>query len=154
MMPPLKLVSPFSGRVVPIEQVPDPVFAQKIVGDGLAVDPVEGIAVAPIDGELAVLVGSGHAFALRAAGLEIIVHVGIDTVKMEGRGFEKLAAVGDRVTTGQAIVRFDPAAIRAAGYSIISPMVISNLPDSARLVKADSGAQVRAGVDPLLTVEL
>ncbi len=153
-MPTVILVSPFTGRVVPIEQVPDPVFAQKIVGDGLAIDPDEGIAVAPIDGELAVFVGGGHAFAMRAADLEIIVHIGIDTVKMEGYGFEKLAAVGDQVTAGQMIARFDPAAIRAAGYSIISPIVISNLPESARLSKVDGGSHVRAGIDPLLTVEL
>lgn len=148
------LVSPFTGRVVPIEQVPDPVFAQKIVGDGIAVDPEEGVAVAPVEGELAVFVGGGHAFAMRAADLEIIVHIGIDTVKMPGGGFEKLAAVGDHVSAGQMIARFDPAAIRASGYSIISPIVISNLPDSAGLKKADPGSRVRAGIDPLLTVEL
>jgi glucose-specific phosphotransferase system IIA component len=154
MMPTLTLLAPFTGRVVPMEQVPDAVFAQKIVGDGLAINPTEGIGVAPVSGELAVFVGGGHAFALRAESLEIIVHAGIDTVKMEGKGFEKLARVGDRVTAGQQIVRFDLAAIRAAGYSTISPIVISNLPDSARLTKAEAGSQVRAGIDPLLTVEL
>lgn len=153
-MPRVTLLAPFSGRVVPIEQVPDPVFAQKIVGDGLAIDPDEGIGLAPVDGELAVFVGGGHAFALRSAGLEIIVHAGIDTVKLEGRGYTKLARVGEPVTAGQMIVRFDLAAIRAAGFSTISPVVISNLPASARLTKADPEAHVRAGVDPLLTIDL
>ena len=153
-MPTLTLLAPFTGRVVPMEQVPDTVFAQKIVGDGLAIDPSEGMGVAPVNGELAVFVGGGHAFALRTAGLEIIVHAGIDTVKLEGKGFEKLAKVGDRVAAGQPIVRFDLAAIRAAGYSTISPIVISNLPESARLTKAATDSQVRAGIDPLLTVEL
>ena len=153
-MPTLTLLAPFTGRVVPIEQVPDPVFAQKIVGDGLAIDPGEGVGVAPVSGELAVFVSGGHAFAMRAAGLEIIVHAGLDTVKMEGKGFEKLAEVGDQVTAGQLIVRFDLAAIRAAGYSTLSPVVISNLPESAQLTKAAPNSQVRAGIDPLLTVEL
>lgn len=153
-MPSLKLLSPFSGSVVPIEEVPDPVFSQKIVGDGVAVEPDEGIAVAPVDGELAVLVGAGHAFALRAQNLEIIVHIGLDTVKLGGKGFEKLAHVGDRVAAGQLILRFDIATIRAAGFSTISPLVISNLPESAHLVKAEPGSRVRAGIDPLLTIEL
>jgi len=153
-MPTLTLLAPFTGRVVPMEQVPDAVFAQKIVGDGLAIDPSAGLGVAPVSGDLAVFVGGGHAFALRAEGLEIIVHAGIDTVKLEGKGFEKLAKAGDRVAAGQPIVRFDLAAIRAAGYSTISPIVLSNLPASARLTKAAADSHVRAGIDPLLTVEL
>jgi glucose-specific phosphotransferase system IIA component len=153
-MPSLRLLSPFSGSVVPIEEVPDPVFAQKIVGDGVAVEPDEGVAVAPVDGDLAVLVGGGHAFALRAQNLEIIVHIGIDTIKLGGKGFEKCAHVGDRVSAGQLILRFDVAGIRAAGFSSISPLVISNLPDSAHLAKAEPGSRVRAGIDPILTVEL
>ncbi len=150
----LTLLSPFTGRVVPIEQVPDRVFADKIVGDGLAVELTDGRVTAPADGELAVFVRTGHAFAMRAEGLEIIVHIGLDTVKLEGRGFERLAEVDDRITAGQVIARVDLATVRAAGYSTISPVVISNLPPSSRLVKAPAEALVRAGTDPLFSVEL
>ena len=153
-MPSLTILSPFTGRVVPIEQVPDVVVAEKLVGDGLAVDLADGRVTAPADGELAVFVGSGHAFAMRAEELEIIVHMGLDTVKLGGRGFEQLAQVGTQVRAGQVVAQTDLEIIRAAGYSLISPVVIANLPESARLVKAPANTTVRAGVDPLFSVEL
>ncbi len=153
-MPSLTILSPFTGRVIPIEQVPDVVFAEKLVGDGLAVELADGQVTAPCDGELAVFVGSGHAFAMRAADLEIIVHIGLDTVKLGGRGFEQLAQVGTQVQAGQAVAQADLETIRAAGYSLISPVVIANLPESTRLVKVPANSQVRAGVDLLFSVEL
>jgi glucose-specific phosphotransferase system IIA component len=149
----IEVLAPFTGRVIPIEDVPDPVFADKIVGDGLAVEPTEGLAYAPIGGELAVFVGSGHAFAMRGPeGLEIIVHVGLDTVNLHGQGFEKLAEVGVQVEPGQALVRFDIDVIRASGYSLVSPVVLANLPAEARLAKTPAPT-VRAGRDVLLTVQ-
>jgi PTS system glucose-specific IIA component/PTS system N-acetylglucosamine-specific IIA component len=119
--------TPFAGPVVALADVPDPVFAGQLVGAGVAVDPtgVEGAitAVAPVDGTIVKL--HPHAFALQgAAGTDILVHVGIDTVKLAGEGFELLAAEGDTVTAGDPVVRFTPSAISAAGYSPICPVVV------------------------------
>lgn len=126
--------TPFGGPVVALADVPDPVFAGQLVGAGVAVDPtgVEGAvtAVAPVDGTIVKL--HPHAFALQgAAGTDVLVHVGIDTVKLAGEGFELLATEGDTVTAGDPVVRFTPSAISAAGYSPICPVVVlGSTPDS------------------------
>jgi len=119
--------TPFAGPVVALADVPDPVFAGQLVGAGVAVDPtgVEGAvtAVAPVDGTIVKL--HPHAFALQgAAGTDVLVHVGIDTVKLAGEGFELLAAEGDAVTAVDPVVRFTPSAISAAGYSPVCPVVV------------------------------
>ena len=151
----IDVVAPMSGRLVPIEEVPDPVFAERMLGDGVAVDPVEGIGVAPISGRLVVFHSAGHAFAVEEAttGISVLVHIGLDTVEMHGAGFERLAEAGQDVTAGQEIVRFDLAAIEAAGHSSRSPIVIPQLEPGARVTVTDA-ERVRAGRDVLLTVEL
>ncbi|OEI68943.1 MULTISPECIES: PTS glucose transporter subunit IIA [unclassified Curtobacterium] len=126
--------TPFAGPVVALADVPDPVFAGQLVGAGVAVDPtgVEDAvtAVAPVDGTIVKL--HPHAFALQGtAGTDVLVHVGIDTVKLHGDGFELLAAEGDTVRAGDPVVRFTPAAISAAGYSPVCPVVVlGSAPDS------------------------
>ncbi|MGN7191765.1 MULTISPECIES: PTS glucose transporter subunit IIA [unclassified Curtobacterium] len=126
--------TPFAGPVVALADVPDPVFAGQLVGAGVAVDPtgVDGpvTAVAPVDGTIVKL--HPHAFALQgSAGTDVLVHVGIDTVKLRGEGFELLAAEGDTVRAGDPVVRFTPTAITAAGYSPVCPVVVlGSAPDS------------------------
>lgn len=128
------VLTPFAGPVVALADVPDPVFAEQLVGAGVAVDPstsTEPItAVAPVDGIIVKL--HPHAFALQgSAGTDVLVHVGIDTVKMSGQGFELLAAEGDAVAAGDPVVRFTPATIIAAGYSPVCPVVVlGSAPDS------------------------
>lgn len=128
------VLTPFAGPVVALADVPDPVFAGQLVGAGVAVDPtdIEGTvtAVAPVDGTIVKL--HPHAFALQGeAGTDVLVHVGIDTVKMSGEGFELLAAEGDTVAAGDPVVRFTPATITAAGYSPVCPVVVlGSAPDS------------------------
>lgn len=147
----VEVLAPFSGRVVPLEEVPDPVFSQKMLGDGLAVDPAEGIGVAPVTGKLTVFHSAGHAFAVQATDeVSVLVHVGLDTVQMKGEGFTRLAEVGDEVVAGQEIVHFDIAAIEAAGYSPISPVILPDLPAGYRVEKTTAAA-VRAGQDVLFT---
>ena len=116
------MLAPVAGTVIALADVPDPVFAQQIVGSGIAIDPerVESTVVAPADGRLLKL--HPHAFVLlTSAGKGLLVHLGIDTVQLEGEGFELLAAEGDEVTAGTPIVRWDPAAIEAGGRSPIVP---------------------------------
>lgn len=126
--------TPFAGPVVALADVPDPVFAGQLVGAGVAVDPtgVEGpvTAVAPVDGTIVKL--HPHAFALQgSAGTDVLVHVGIDTVKLHGEGFELLAAEGDSVHAGDPVVRFTPSVIEGAGYSPVCPVVVlGSAPDS------------------------
>lgn len=111
-----------------MDEVADEVFAEGMAGEGAAVVPDgSGEAIAPVSGTLAKLFESGHAFGIAAAGgVELIVHLGLDTIEMEGGGFEKLAAQGDDVKAGQPIVRFDLDAINAAGYDPTTPVVITN----------------------------
>jgi len=145
--------TPFEGPVVALADVPDPVFAGQLVGAGVAVDPtgVEGAvtAVAPVDGSIVKL--HPHAFALQgAAGTDVLVHVGIDTVKLKGEGFELLAAEGDTVHAGDPVVRFTPSVIEAAGYSPVCPVVVlGSAPDSVD--QGTVGTTVRDG-DALYTV--
>jgi len=148
----LEMLAPFSGRVVPLDDVPDPVFSERMVGDGLAVDPVEGVGVSPIAGKLTVFHSACHAFAVRATDeVSVLVHVGLDTVQMKGKGFTRLAEVGDKVSAGREIVRFDIAGIQAAGYSPLSPVILPDLPEGYRIEKT-AAPTVRAGQDVLFTV--
>ena len=148
----IQILSPFSGAVVPMEDVPDPVFAQKMLGDGLAVHPDEGLAVAPISGKLIIFHSAGHAFAIEAAKgrITVLVHIGLDTVRMKGEGFRCLSQVGDRVSAGQRLVDFNLSAITKAGYSVVSPVLLPEPPEAMRLVKSEA-THVSAGVDLLLT---
>lgn len=150
----VEVLAPFSGRVVPLEEVPDPVFSEKMLGDGLAVDPTEGVGVAPVTGRLTVFHSAGHAFAVQATDeVGVLVHVGLDTVHMKGEGFTRLAEVGDEVVRGQEIVHFDLAAIKAAGYSPLSPIIVPDLPAGYRVEKT-TARTVRAGQDVLLIITL
>ncbi|MBC7262882.1 MAG: PTS glucose transporter subunit IIA [Chloroflexi bacterium] len=138
--------------MIPIEEVPDPVFSQKMVGDGLAVVPTEGVAVAPIDGVVAVIVGGGHALAMTGPeGTEIIVHAGLETVRLRGEGFTKLVEAGTPVKAGQQLLRFDIGLIKERGHALASPVVVSNIPEGWQLVKTKA-KRVRAGIDTLLTL--
>ena len=146
---PVEIVAPFAGRVVPLDEVPDEVFAQGMAGDGVGLAPAgSGDAVAPMSGLLAKLFAGGHAFGIRSdEGVELIVHIGLDTVELQGTGFEKLATEGDRVQAGQPIVRFDLNAITESGHEAVSPVVVANSADFPVTVVA--GPEVRAG-EPLL----
>jgi PTS system glucose-specific IIA component len=148
----IQVLAPFSGRVVPLEDVPDPVFAEKMLGDGLAVDPTAGRAVAPVSGKVTVFHSAGHAFAVQAsAEVTVLVHIGLDTVKMHGQGFTALAQVGQQVVAGQELAHFDLATIRASGYSAISPVIVPDLP-ARYVVEKATATNVRAGQDVLLTI--
>lgn len=149
----LWILAPLSGRVVPLDEVPDPVFAARMLGDGVAVDPEEGLAVAPVGGRVVVLHSANHAFAIETEdGVRVLVHIGLETVHLRGDGFERLAQEGDRVESGQPIVRFDLERIRAAGYILLSPVVLPDLSADWE-IRRTGFARVRAGRDPILMVQ-
>ena len=124
------LVSPLSGEVVALENVNDPVFSSGAMGKGLAVKPSEGVVYAPADAEVTIAFETGHAYGLKtASGAELLIHIGIDTVSMNGDGFEKLVAAGDKVTAGAPIARFDSSKIAAAGLDDTTMVIVTNTAD-------------------------
>ena len=147
------LKAPLSGKPVPLENVPDPAFAERLVGDGGAIEPSGDLLVAPCDGTVAVLFPTGHAVALITDnGLEILMHIGIDTVELEGVGFEKLVKQGDKVAQGQALLRFDTNAIVKGGKPTVTPALVTNM-EAIKSVKTSDEEQV-AGETDFMTIEL
>ncbi|HEL2194395.1 TPA: PTS glucose transporter subunit IIA [Streptococcus suis] len=128
------LVSPLSGDVVALENVNDPVFSSGAMGKGLAVKPSEGVVYAPADAEVTIAFETGHAYGLKtASGAEILIHIGIDTVSMNGNGFEKLVAAGDKVKAGTPIAKFDAAKIAEAGLDDTTMIIVTNTADFAEV---------------------
>ncbi|HFU3862762.1 TPA: sucrose-specific PTS transporter subunit IIBC [Streptococcus suis] len=128
------LVSPLSGNVVALENVNDPVFSSGAMGKGLAVKPSEGVIYAPADAEVTIAFETGHAYGLKtASGAEILIHIGIDTVSMNGNGFEKLVAAGDKVKAGTPIAKFDVAKIAEAGLDDTTMIIVTNTADFAEV---------------------
>ena len=132
----LALKAPLTGVIVPIEQVPDPVFAQKMVGEGVSIDPLSDHLLAPCDGEIIHLHPAAHAVTIRALGdLEVLLHIGLDTVKMRGEGFAPKVKVGDRVRTGDELIAFDLDKVATGAKSLLTQIVIANS-DHAHVVHA------------------
>jgi multiphosphoryl transfer protein len=148
----LTLVSPLRGWCAPLDETPDAVFAQRLLGDGVAIDPTEGVLYAPCDGEVISIAAAGHAVALRAAnGAEILLHVGIDTVALGGEGFKVLVAAGERVRSGQPLLNFDLDVLARRAKSLITPIVVTN-GERFSIANARSGQAVNVG-DPLLELQ-
>ncbi len=150
-MPQIQVFAPLDGAVVDLETVPDEVFAQKLAGDGVAIDPSGQLARAPVAGTLVKLFPGGHAFGIAAdLGVELIVHIGLDTIELRGEGFENIATEGQFVQAGDPIVRFDRKKIERAGKVILSPVVSSG---AGTIVHRASGT-VQAGRDVLFVLEV
>lgn len=149
--PGITIASPVSGTVVPLTEVPDPTFAQGILGPGAAVQPSEGRIVAPANGTVDMMFDTGHAVSMTTSeGAELLIHVGIDTVQLEGKHYKACCKAGQQVKKGDVLIEFDPAAIKAEGYQIVTPILVCN-PDAFTVQPAASGA-VAAG-DALLTLK-
>jgi len=141
----MRVLAPISGRAVPLADVPDEVFAEGMAGQGCAIVPeASGEAVAPVSGVLVKLFEGGHAFGIAAdGGIEMIVHLGLDTIELRGRGFERIATEGDRVEAGQPIVRFDLDEIRTGNYDPVTPVLVTN--DEDHPVTGVRTGEVQAG---------
>ena len=147
----LILCAPVSGVVYPLERVPDPVFAQKLMGDGLSIDPVDGTLRAPCAGEVVTLHPASHALTLRTAdGVEVLMHIGIDTVSLKGVGFTPRVRQGDKVEAGAPLIDFDLDKLATTAKSLLTEIIISN-GDAARIVERASG-RVKATDDTVLTL--
>ena len=148
-----ELLSPVTGEVVALEQVPDEAFASKAVGDGVAVKPTDKTVVSPAAGTIVKIFNTNHAFCLETEkGAEIVVHMGIDTVALGGQGFTRLVEEGAEVVAGQPILEMDLAYLNANARSMISPVVVSNIDDFSGLVIKAQG-HVVAGQTPLYEIK-
>lgn len=146
----LKLIAPIDGNTIALSNVPDPVFSQKMAGDGTAIDSTGDIVVAPCDGELTLIFKTNHAFAMSLDnGIELLVHIGIDTVSLNGEGFERLIEPGQTVKAGTPIIKINRQIIKKKNLSLITPVLITN-PDSVKSIKPIINERVTAGNDIII----
>ncbi|MFS0765760.1 PTS sugar transporter subunit IIA [Peribacillus phoenicis] len=134
-----QLLAPINGQVISIENVPDPVFSGKMMGDGIAILPEEGLVVSPIDAEVIQVFHTKHALGLRTKhGIELLIHIGLETVNLNGEGFEVHVAEGQNVKAGDKLVTFDIDFLKAKAPSIVTPIVITNGELVEKLEKTNS----------------
>ncbi|CAI9389568.1 PTS system glucose-specific EIICBA component [Bacillus sp. T2.9-1] len=137
-------IQPLEGKLLNISEVPDPVFSQKMMGDGIAVDPINGVLVAPADGQIMNVFPTKHALSMTDNnGKEILIHVGLDTVTLKGEGFTTFVKDGDKVKQGQKLMEIDFDAIKSKVPSIITPMVFTNLGENEKVVV--EGNEIKIG---------
>ena len=151
----IRVYAPVSGKILPIEDVPDVVFSERIAGDGIAIKPEGDKLVAPFDGTIVQVFETNHAFAIRSEkNIEVLVHFGIDTVDLRGKGFKRLAESGQKVHKGDPIIGFNLKELESSAHSTVTPVVISNIGELEidRLNKADGDAV--AGETAVLTLFL
>ncbi|NLF98146.1 MAG: phosphoenolpyruvate--protein phosphotransferase [Candidatus Riflebacteria bacterium] len=135
----VEILAPLSGYLLPVETFPDPVFAQKLVGEGISLDPTSNVLKAPVAGEVIQLHAAAHALTIRtASGAEILIHIGLDTVKLGGKGFEALVARGDKVSPGQSLIRFNADFIATNARSLLTQILIAN-PETVKDLQLGSG---------------
>ena len=149
----LEILAPLSGIMVPLEQVPDPVFAQKMVGDGISIDPTSSEMLAPVSGKIVNLHRACHALTIESeTGVEVLIHIGIDTVELKGEGFTPLVKEGDVVKLGQPLIRFSLDSVGRKARSLLTQILITN----GDLVKsyAPASGLVTAGKSVALKLEL
>lgn len=121
------VVAPIDGELMDLSEVPDPVFSQKMMGEGIAIQPHGDIICAPMDGQIILIADTKHAFGLlHETGIEIMVHVGLDTVKLEGQGFTSLVKIGDHVKQGTPILKMDQAYMKEKNAILITPVILLN----------------------------
>ena len=149
-----ELKSILDGKVMPIEEAPDDVFSQKIMGDGLAIEPSNNVVTAPADCDVSVVMAdTGHACGLSLPnGVELLIHVGVDTVDMGGDGFKLLVKEGDHVKAGQPLIEFDPAKIKAAGHPCTTMLIVTSEGNAAN-IKMHSGIDAKAGETTVISCD-
>jgi PTS system glucose-specific IIC component len=144
--------SPMVGQLVPLSEVPDATFAQGIIGPGVGIEPSGNTVVAPFDGTVVNLFHTKHAIGLESdQGIELLIHIGIDTVKLQGRGFEAFVKQGDQIKAGQKLIEFDLDLIRKEAKSVITPVIVTN-GDQFKSLKPES-AQTLNHLSKMVTIE-
>lgn len=149
-----KIVAPVTGRTINLKDVPDEVFSSKMLGDGIAIDPSGDTFYAPANGIIKMLFTTKHAYALELRkGVEILIHIGLDTVGLNGKGFTALKKQGDIVKKGEPIIKIESDMIKSKGYSLISPIIFTE-PENLKEFNAIVNKNVNAGKDTILRYKL
>jgi glucose-specific phosphotransferase system IIA component len=147
----LTLLAPITGRLVPLQEVPDEAFAEGMMGEGVAIDPAAGEVRAPVDGEVVLVFPTGHAVALTTKeGAEILIHCGIDSV--QSGVFQRKVEVGQSVKAGDLLLTFDLGGLKAKARSTISPVILTSLPEGMSLEVLGASGTVKAGETPILAL--
>lgn len=150
----IKLVAPATGKTIDLSKVPDTVFAEKLAGDGVAIETTGDVIVAPADGELTLVFKTLHAFAITMDnGAELLIHIGIDTVSLNGEGFEQLVEAGTIVKAGTPIIKINRDFILSKGFSLITPVLLTNM-DIVKEFKASIDKDVVAGQDEVISFSI
>ncbi len=148
----IQVFAPIKGKVVKLEDLPDPVFSGGLMGDGLGIEASENIVKAPFDGEVLTLFPTNHAIGVvNPDGVEVLVHIGINTVEMNGEGFKAHVSQGDKVKQGDILIEFDADLIRTKGYASVTPIIITNSAD-LKSVKKTNQAEIDFS-DELFVIE-
>lgn len=146
-------VIPMEGKLLELSNVPDEVFARKMMGDGFAIEPTNGEVVSPVDGKVTMVFATKHAIGITSNnGQEILIHIGIETVNLNGEGFEMLVKEGEKVSAGKPLVRADLEYIKKNAKSIITPIIFTNL-QADQKVEFEAGIQVKQGDADIISVQ-
>ncbi len=146
-----KILAPFSGKTMELASVPDPVFAEKLTGDGLAIELASDTVLAPCDGVISLFFDTKHAFAITTDdGIQILVHVGLDSIILNGEGLTALKESGDRVTAGTPILKIDMDVFEKNAINLISPVLVVNYDKVTELTPRCAGCEVAAGSDEVM----
>lgn len=148
----INLVAPLTGKVVPLNEVPDQVFSEKMMGDGVAIVPSNHAVYSPIDGEVVTVFQTKHAITLRSnEGVEILIHMGLDTVNLKGEGFEIKVSDGEKISKGKLLANFEINKIKESGYEVITPIIVLN-GDQFEINHQSIHNEVNGGTDTLLEI--
>ncbi|MFC7394510.1 PTS sugar transporter subunit IIA [Scopulibacillus cellulosilyticus] len=149
-----RVLAPINGKIVEIDQVPDPTFAQKMLGDGLAIIPVDGSITAPIDGEIVQLFPTKHAIGIRGnSGLELLIHIGLETVSMNGEGFTAHVQQGQKVKAGDLLIDVDLDQVKEKAADTITPIVITNM-DAVESIEKQTAAKASSGETEIMFIKM
>ncbi|MCD8222350.1 MAG: PTS glucose transporter subunit IIA [Clostridiales bacterium] len=144
--------APIQGKAVPSSAVNDPVFSKEMLGKGMAIQPTDGRVYSPVHGQVTVMVDSMHALSIRSdEGIELLIHIGLDTVNLQGKYFTRHVSEGDRVDRGQLLLEFDLASLTNEGYDMVCPVIICNSKDYQNVIRF-TGNKVKIG-DPIFKIE-
>ncbi|WP_243299936.1 PTS sugar transporter subunit IIA [Bacillus litorisediminis] len=144
--------APLTGKLVALEDVPDPVFSEKMMGDGIAIEPFDNQVVSPVDGEIIQVFPTKHAVGIKAEnGLEILIHVGLETVSMNGEGFESHVQEGSKVKTGDPLLTVNFDLVREKAKSAVTPIILTNADQIATMKKLENN-EVQKGVTDVIEV--
>jgi len=144
--------APLTGKVVLLEEVPDPVFSEKMMGDGVAIVPIQSQVFSPVDGEILNVFPTKHAISIRSkTGAELLIHMGLETVKLNGEGFNVLVENGDKIKKGSPIAEFDIEKVSNTGTNVITPIILVN-GDQFKIENRVSDQSIKGGQDMMMEI--